>query len=151
MSSTTIISESKREENIAEEKVPDIPSSSSEDSEVETEGEILTDVDSTVSEDYVSIDDETRTTVECQTTSHMCGICYKELHLGNSVTTICKHEFCNKCFFFSTSVSLSALCFASSELRSAFRCPSFTCCAAFLLPTSFALILSAFPFALPTF
>ena len=102
MSSTTNISESKHEENIAEEKVPDIPSSSSEDSEVETEAEILTDVDSTVSEDYVGIDDETRTTVECQTTSQaglVCGICYTDLHLGNSVSTICGHKFCNKCFF----------------------------------------------------
>lgn len=100
MSSTTIISESKQEEaDMAEEKVADIQSSS-EDSDVETdEGEILSDVDSTVSDDYVDIDDETRTTVECQTTSHTCGICYKKLHLGNSVTTICQHEFCNKCFF----------------------------------------------------
>ena len=58
MSSTTIISESKQEDAyMAEEKVPDIPSSS-EDSDVETEeDEILSDVDSTVSEDYVGIDD----------------------------------------------------------------------------------------------
>jgi len=101
MSSTTIISESKHEENIAEEKVPDIPSSS-EDSDVETDdGIILTDVDSTVSDDY-NIDNETRTTVECQTTSQaglVCGICYTDLHLDNSVSTICQHKFCNKCFF----------------------------------------------------
>ena len=99
MSSTTNMSESKHEENIAEEKVPDIPSSS-EDGEVETEAEILTDVDSTVSEDYVGIDDETRTTVECQTTSQaglVCGICYTDLHLGNSVSTICGHKFCKPC------------------------------------------------------
>ena len=107
MSSTTNISESKHEENIAEEKLPDIPSSENSDvetenSDVETEeGEILTDNDSTVTDDY-NIDDETRTTVECQTTSQagsVCGICYTNLHLDNSVSTICGHKFCNKCFF----------------------------------------------------
>ena len=31
--------------------------------------------------------------------SYECGVCYKSLHMDNSVVTKCKHHYCNDCFY----------------------------------------------------
>ena len=78
-------------------------------------GEVLSDIDSeeasaiaaaamssgNESKEVASSDDEEEdeNSKECQTEHVTCGVCYKNLYVGNSVTTVCNHSFCNTCFF----------------------------------------------------
>ena len=99
MSSNSTSNESKVEEHFGEEKIQYVSSGDESDNETvvdDDEVQILTDTDSNDSTSELNIEE---TGVHCQTVGHSCGICYRELHVGNSVTTMCKHEFCNTCFF----------------------------------------------------
>ena len=82
-----------------------LPTSDSESSTIVGEDEVLTDIDSANEEEkqeeviHEEKLGEVETGVECQTDEVTCGICYTELYVGNSVTTICNHNYCKKCFF----------------------------------------------------
>jgi len=95
-------------------------SSLSNDSDYD-EHEVLTDSDSTIESEVLTSDSEEALTFpvatssgneskeeggeedenskECQTEKVTCAICYKDLYVGNSVTTTCNHSYCNTCFF----------------------------------------------------
>ena len=62
----------------------------------DTDSDIETKVESKQGEEKFEQHENSK---NCQTNKIICGICYKDLYVGNSVTTICNHSFCNTCFF----------------------------------------------------
>ena len=69
---------------------------------VDEEEEVLSDIDSEEEKKEEEVIEEKTNednSKECQTEEFSCGICYKELYVGISVSTTCNHHYCKTCFF----------------------------------------------------